>query len=363
MTSGDLRFLDPTDSRARHAWDDVVKNSPKGSVFHTTAWMDVIRNGLGLAPRFAYLQGPHGSVRALVPLFCAGGWVRSLRWLNLPQSCSADPLAFEEGDEERLLEQLAFAAVAQDVTAVTLRTPRRFQPNLPPDWEVQRDNEMFRHVIDLRGANDIRKLRDIQWKQRQAFASSMRRLETQDMVVRMVKRPNAEVFTRVMHAVLLRKHGHLGMPVRFIEALLDFLPDTARLILAGPRDGRTSAFLICLWSRDCSSALYGSGLPTTEGADAYRVCIGTEINAAIRANLSIFDLSETSPDNEGLISFKERLGGRRVDGSYLIIARRGVQSRLRHVTGKRFAIIQNLFRYVPLEVSLKIAGPVHRMLQ
>jgi hypothetical protein len=363
MTVSDLRFLDPADSLTRQAWDDVVKVSPHGTIFHTTAWMDVIRKGLGLEPRFAYLRGPHGSIRALVPLFCAGGWVRPVRWLNLPQGCASDPLAFEEVEEDRLLEQLASTAIAHGVKAVVLRTPKGLELVPPSGWEVRREQALLRHVIDLRGASDLRTLPRIQHRQRKTFASSMRKLERREMAVRLVQRSEARAFARVVHTVLLRKHGHLGMPASFIEALLDFLPGAVRLALAGSSKGPASAFTITVWNRDCSSSLYGAGLPTKEGTEAYRVGVGAEIEAAIRANLSRFDLGETPLDDEGLVSFKERLGGERVDGSYVIIAGKGVRSGLRDVTSRGFATMQHFFRYVPVGVSLKIAGPVHRMLQ
>jgi hypothetical protein len=153
------------------------------------------------------------------------------------------------------------------------------------------------------------------------------------------------------------------MPAQFFRALLEFLPDVARLAMIRGSSGSVLGFTSNLWARDCCNFLYGAGLPTAQGADAYRALLGAEIEAAIGANLLYFDLHETSPDLEGLIDFKDRLGAERVDGSYFVIAKHGAQSGLRDISSRRMAMIQRIFRYVPVDVSLKIAGPVHRALQ
>jgi hypothetical protein len=363
MSARDLRFLDPADLAARQAWDEAVRNSPGATVFHTTAWMDVIAKGLGLAPRFAYLPGSRGSVRALVPLFRAGGWARPERWLNLPQSCAADPLAQNQAEAEQLLEQLASAAAGQRTAALVLRTSRELAPALPADWEARREEPLLHHVIDLAGASDIRTLARIQRRQREKFSSTQRRLESAGVNVRLARPDDVPHFARAVHRISLARHGHLAMPTRFFAALLAFLPKAARLATIGPPSGPASAFTVTLWGFGRADFLYGSGLPTPEAADAYRVCLGSEIDAAIRANLAQFDFHETGRDQHGLIVSKERWGAERVDGSYLVIARQGAGSGLRNVSSNLFALVQRLFRYVPVGVSLKLAGPVHRALQ
>jgi hypothetical protein len=363
MSRRELRFLDPDDATARRAWDEAVRNSPDATVFHTTGWMDVIRHGLGLTPRFAYLPGAHGSVRSLVPLFCAGGWARPQRWLNLPQSCPADPLAAEAGDIEPLLEQLAASAAEQGASALVLRTPLRAKTAMPEGWELRREEPLLHHVINFAGATDIRSLPNIQRRHREKFQSTQRRLESAGISVRLARLEDAAYFARTVHHVSLRRHGHLPMPTRFFQAILEFLPETGRLVSIGPRDGPALGFTVTLWSFGRANFLYGSGLPSPAAADAYRVCLGSEIDAAIRAGLSQFDFHETGRDQEGLIVSKERWGAERVDGSYLVMARNGASSGLRNVSSRAFAVVQRLFRHVPVAVSLRIAGPLHRALQ
>jgi len=363
MSASKVRFLESCDAATRQAWDESVKAFAGGTVFHTTAWMDVVEKGLGLPSRFAYLPGPNRSVRALVPLFRAGGWTRPVRWLNLPQGCAADPLAADVGDTDELLAQLAAAAVEQRATALVLRTPRVATPTLPEDWEARREAPLLRHVIDFAGATDIQTLPRIQRRQREKFRSTQRRLESASITVRLAPPEDTAQFARAVHRILLRRHGHLPMPARFFQALLEYLPESARLATIGPKDGAPLGFTVTLWSFGRANFLYGSGLPTPEAADAYRVCLGSEIDAAIRAKLRQFDFNETGTHQEGLIVSKERWGGERVDGSYVVIARKGAASGLRNVSSGGFALIQRLFRFVPVAVSLRIAGPVHRALQ
>ncbi len=363
MSEPSLRFLDPADAAARRTWDAAVSNAPGATVFHTTAWMDVINKGLGLAPRFAYLAGDKGTVRALIPLFRAGGWVRPQRWLNLLQGCAADPLAADEADADRLVGLVASAAADQGARAVILRTSRRLQrATVPEGWEVRREDPLVRHVLDLTQARDVATLPHIQSGQKRIFRRVGRRLEAKGVSLRVVTADEAAGFARAVHHVFLRRHGHLGLPKRFFEALFEYLPGAARLLLACPQSGPALAFSVMVTDPTCGHLLHGSGLPSSEGTDAYRFCVGQQIEAAIRVGLPELDFGESGPEQEGLIYFKETWGARRVDGSYQVIVRKGAPSGL-NVQGQSFALAHRILRHVPVDLSLAISGPVHRALQ
>jgi hypothetical protein len=188
------------------------------------------------------------------------------------------------------------------------------------------------------------------------------KLYSQGIQVRLVGPGETLAFARVVHHVLLRRHGHLGLPARFFQALVELLPGAARLTVIGPTSGAPLAFLVSLWSPTYSHMLYGSGVPTKEGVEAYRLGLGMEIEAAIQGGMQAVDWGETSPEQSGLIFFKEGWGAERVDGSYLVLARQGAASGLR-VVGESFAWATQWFRYLPVSLSLKIAGPIHRSLQ
>lgn len=362
MHSSDLRFLDPHDAPARQAWDNLVRASSAGTVFHTTAWMDVVRTGIGLPPRFAYLPGSGGTIRALVPLFQAGGFWRSRRWLNIPQSVSSEPIAVSDADTTALLEAVAAAAATQRVDAVILRTARPWTPALPAGWGTHTFNPLLRHVLSLAGAKDVESLPNARYNHRQSMRTLRKKLPKQGIELRFVGPDGVREFTRVAHTILLASHGHLGMPVGFFRALLEYLPTTARLGIVGPGDGPALAFILCLWSQTLCSGLYGTGLPTREGRDAFRYATGLEIEAAINAGLNTFDFGETGPEQEGLIFYKEGWGAERVDGRYLVLAREGGDSGLRDLS-QSMPWITTLMRKVPVSVSLAMAGPIHRRLQ
>jgi Acetyltransferase (GNAT) domain len=358
----DVRFLDPADAAARRAWDAAVHDRPRASVFHTTAWLDVVRHGLGLEPRFAYLPGANGSIRALIPLFRAGGRMRNVRWLNLPQSCPSDPLAATEADATELLEQVAALAADEGAAALILRTPRKLSPHVPAGWALRREEPVLRHAIDLGEARDVQTLPNIQTGQRKSFRAVRCRMKEAGGRVRYVSRCDAGDFTRAVHHIFLRRHGHLGLPVSFFDALLHFLPDKARLQLVCPAIGPPLAFSILILNPNYGHLLYGSGLPTTEGIGAYRLSVGTQIEETIGAGLRRFDFGEAGPEQDGLIFFKETWGAVAVDGSYLVIAQEGTKSGLQ-VIGQSFALAQRIFQYLPVGLSLRIAGPIHKVLQ
>jgi hypothetical protein len=358
----ELRFLDPADAAARQAWDEAANAFTGGSVFHTSGWLSVIEKGLGKSGRFAYLAGTNGSVRALVPLFRSGGITRPARWLNLPQSCAADPLAADEADAARLLELVAAAAAAEGAGAVVLKTPKDIKPVVPEGWEVGREAPTLRHVLDLSNAKDVATLPRIQVGQKRIYRRVGRRLAANGTQVRVVAPEETALFTRALHHILLRRHGHLGPPKRFFDALFAFLPGSLRLLLACPQSGPPLAFSVMVMNASDTHTLWGSGFPTSEGTDAYRYCVGQQIEAAIQTGRRTLDFGESGPHQEGLIYFKETWGSQRVDGSYQVLARKGADSGL-NVLGKNFALAQRILRHAPVGLSLRIAGPVHKALQ
>ena len=356
-----LRFLDPLDSRMRCAWDEAV-HALGGTVFHTAAWMDVIHKGMGLEPRFAYLASLNNSIQGLVPLFRAGGLLRPVRWLNIPHSCPSDPLAPSTCEAEALLEAVSFAALSEGAKAIVLRTAREFRPVMPEGWETRRETPVLRHQLRLIDARDVESLPNVRSKHRQNFRTLRRTIARRGMGIHRIRANETTVFVRALHRILLRAHGHLGLPPGFFKALLALLPETSRLIVVDSGGGSELAFLLCVWSGPNSYGLYGSGMPTKEGREAYRWCLGEEIDAAISAGIHTFDFGETGPHQRGLIFHKEGWGADRVDGSYLILARKGQASGLR-VSGKNFAWAAPFIRRLPVSLSLQIAGPVHRHLQ
>lgn len=288
--------------------------------------------------------------------------LRPVRWLNLPQSCAADPLAARADDKRNLLEQLAEIADRNGVAGLVLRTSHDPNPALPTGWKSNCDRSLVRHVIPLGGSKDIGALPGLQGRQREKFRSSKRALQARGYRSQLATIDEANAFARAVHRILLRRHGHLGMPPSFFAALLRNLPGIARLASISCPHGRILAFVVTLWDLGRCDFLYGSGYPSKSGVDAYRVCLGSEIEAAIAAGLKVFDMHETNPDNHGLIISKERWGARPADGSYLILAREGADCAL-HVDGKGFRAARRLLRHAPVGLSMALSGAVHRALQ
>jgi len=127
-----LNLLDPNDSQQRDAWDAYVDKAKNGTVFHTTAWMDVIHRGLGLEPRYLYLEGAGGLIEGLVPLFRAGSIFSKPRWLNLPQSIPSHVLAQGPKDSDTLLGLIAKSAMEENTQVVCLRTTDNYSPLSSP---------------------------------------------------------------------------------------------------------------------------------------------------------------------------------------------------------------------------------------
>ena len=277
MTVGALRFLDPGDRTTRRTWDEIARSSPGATVFHTTAWMDVVQHSSGATCRN---RRPQRRCRA--------------RAANITRP------------RPRLANGLE-------------------EPSRPLSGSS-------RHSLARRQGH---------WRASGTPASATREISVEQAHIAgqrvsiAARNDRRGERLRPRGASLLRRHGHLGMPPAFFVALLRHLPGIARLASISDPHGRILAFAVTLWDLGRCDFLYGSGYPSKSGEDAYRVCLGSEIEAAIAAGLKVFEHARDEPGQSCADYLQGKVGRPAGGRDYLILAREGADCAL-HVDGKGF---------------------------
>jgi hypothetical protein len=98
------------DPRADARWDDFVENAPGASVYHLSAWAEILRAAYGFRPRYMALEGPDGGFEGVLPMFQSRGPLTGRRLRSIPAVAPpAGPIATSSEGLVTLIEAAAAA--------------------------------------------------------------------------------------------------------------------------------------------------------------------------------------------------------------------------------------------------------------
>ncbi|MFX0202194.1 MAG: hypothetical protein ACFFCW_39285, partial [Candidatus Hodarchaeota archaeon] len=94
-----LKIIDPRkDSR----WDQFVYDHRYGSIYHHSAWMEVIKATYQYIPKYYILENARGEIQSAIPFFLIRSRFTGTRFVSLPFSPFCDPL-IADADSSRIL--------------------------------------------------------------------------------------------------------------------------------------------------------------------------------------------------------------------------------------------------------------------
>ncbi len=126
----EIHRLMPNSPREESAWDQFVRSSPAGTIFHLCAWKRVVEEVFRHTPHYLMaLEG--GEIRGALPLFEIHGLLSGRVLVSVPYGvygglCGTDPMA-----RRALLEEARRLALSLRVRHVELRHLRDPEPGLP----------------------------------------------------------------------------------------------------------------------------------------------------------------------------------------------------------------------------------------
>ena len=218
-------------------WEALAASSPFGSLFHSCAWIEVIRRTYGFPTRAVVTESSDGSLGAgvaYVPLSDP----RGRRIVSLPFSDFCDPLVEDSETWRRLVDKLLLDRIPTTFRAVhnaTIESDPRFTQYGDARW----------HGIDL-----SRPLDDI-WKAIGA-RNDIRKARREGVHVEVAAdKSGLREFFDLHLAVRLRKHRQLAQPFAFFEAIWDsFLTRGQGFLLLARLNGRAIAGVLYLRYRN-----------------------------------------------------------------------------------------------------------------
>ena len=296
-------------------WCALVARHPRASIFHTTEWLEALRRTYGYTPVAYTTAAPEDDLRDGLVFCRVESWLTGRRLVSLPFSDHCEPLIDDAADLRALFLALDNALLEEKLRYIEMRLQDAADAGLAP---FRPYSSYCFHRLDLR--DDL----DVLFKSlhKDSIQRKVRRAEREQLAC---EAGASDILIDSFWRLFLltrRRHHSPPPPKRWFRNLFDCMGPAATLRVAF-HGKQPVAAMITLRHRDTIVYKYGCSDARFNNLGGMPFLFWTSIQDAKREGLCVFDFGRSNYDNTGLITFKDRLGGRR---SELIYARAGVSS-------------------------------------
>jgi CelD/BcsL family acetyltransferase involved in cellulose biosynthesis len=296
-------------------WDEFVRQNSKGSVYHTSTWIRIVRDAGGYKPLcLAAKEGEN--LLGILPLMAIRSSLTGKRLVCLPFSDACCALA---DNPEIALELLKKGQELLSEEKLSLLEMRGIPTGFSSKEPLETSGFSIRHhyknyVIPLSDDAEAVKKTFHRTSVRQTINKSFR------LGVTVRKKEDAsdlDVFYK-LYLLNRRRHGIPPQPKRFFSLILENMNEEPKALnYTAEYEGNSVAALIVLRYKGITYAKY-------EGVDdGYRDVLPVfalfwkTIEDAALAGCRYYDFGRTAVDNPGLNAFKSRWGTECIDLPYL----------------------------------------------
>ena len=287
-------------------WDDFVLSHPEGTPSHLSGWLKTIHSTYNFKPILYVLKNQKNHIQGVFPCFFVKSVLTGSRLVSLPFSDYGGILCDPNISKEEFSETVTdyFKSVKYVEVRGTYSENNGFMCN----------NHYKRHALNLKGNID-NITKNINKK---TIFYSIRKAKKNDVII---TEENTELgieeFYR-LNMLTRKKHGIPGQPLKFFENLYEhMIADGNGFILLANKNSRVigaSLFLIC---KDKIHYKYNASDPDyIKKVSPNHLLTWHAIEKGNAKGYRYLDFGRTSPDNEGLMRYKEMWGMQPIDLPY-----------------------------------------------
>ena len=326
-------------------WERFVGSHPKGSVFHSTAWLQALQKTYAYAP-IVYTTTLPGNELENGIVFCRiRSWLTGRRLISLPFSDHCEPLITSPDELEVLVSALTHELEKRRWKYIELRPRCVFGTRM---IGFEQGQNFYFHSLDLRPSveelfHNFHKdciQRKIQRADREGLTYEEGRSET--------------LLNRFYHLLLLtrRRHGLPPQPLAWFHNLMDCMAEKTKIRICYKNDQPIAAIITLIY-RNSLVYKYGCSDARFHNLGGMPYLFWKAIQDAKQSGLSELDLGRSDCDDEGLAAFKERLGSKCSLMTYWVYP----AATPRVSFAKKEHLSKSLFRRMPYKL-LSIAGKI-----
>jgi CelD/BcsL family acetyltransferase involved in cellulose biosynthesis len=319
-------------------WGDFADRHPRGSIFHTRGWLEVLRRTYGYEP-IVYTTSAPGTPLENGIVFCRiSSWLTGDRMVSLPFTDHCEPLV--EGPEEgmEILSSLQCALGREKFKYIELRP---LSTNLLTETGLQENNSFCFHALDLRA-----ELGELFGRfQKDSIQRKIRRAEREALTY---EEGRSDTLLKKFYHLFVqtrRRHRVPPQPTDWFWNVVTCLGDRLKIRVAS-KAGRPIASIITLRHGHTMVYKYGGSDASAHNLGAMPFLFWKAIQDAKNDGVQRFDFGRSDCDNAGLITFKDRWGSQRTELTYWRLPGRSGHGRDQwklKVAGRIFGCMPDLF--------------------
>ncbi len=281
-------------------WNDLVTRHPRASVFHERVWLEALRRTYGYEPLVLTSAPPDQPLQDGIVLCRVSSWITGTRLVSLPFSDHCEPLLDGATEAEEFMSYLRAQCDHYRWKYVELRPLSNLGGagcGLPSS-----DSYWF-HELDITPSSaDLFK-----GLHRSSIQAKIRRAERVRLSCEGGRSEElADEFYRLL-LVTRRRHGLPPQPRKWFKNLVECMGDKLQITLA--RWGRVPvAAVLTLRHGSCIVYKYGCSDERFHNLGGVQFLIWRMIEESRASGAEWIDFGRSDLDNQGLITFKDRLG-------------------------------------------------------
>ncbi len=295
-------------------WPELLERSSCSSVFHSRSWLSALRRSYGYEAVVVTTCPPRRELTNGVVLCRINSWVTGKRMVSLPFSDHCEPIVSDPGDAAEIFAFLQNEVKSQHLNFLEIR----------PSSQISETNAGFRqaesfclHKVDLRAGPDelFRRLH------KDSIRRKIQRAEREGLLYE--KGTDHALLEKFygLFVMTRRRHGLPPSPMHWFKHLLHYFGARAQVRVAS-KDGQPVAGIFTLSDERSITYKYGGSDQNFNNLGGTPFLFWRLMLEAQEAGLGELDLGRSDLNNEGLITFKERLGGVRSPLVYLRLSKR-----------------------------------------
>jgi Acetyltransferase (GNAT) domain len=317
-------------------WTEFGQQHGRFSIFHTTGWLEALRRTYGYKP-VVYTTSRPGAKLTNGVVFCRiDSWLTGRRLVSLPFADHCEPLVENSNDRDEIFNFLQAALEAEKLKYIEVRP---LTAEVPAQPAIQNSNSFCFHALDLSPS-----LADLfRGLHKDSTQRKIRRAEREGLSYESGRSPT--LLKEFYRLCLLTRQRHKlpPQPFEWFQNLAFCLGDRVR-VHAAFKKGSAIASMVTLHSGSSLVYKYGASDASLHNLGGMPFLFWRAIQEAKAEGLRELDLGRSDSDNEGLITFKERLGAAR---STLTYKRLFAQSHARATSGYAMKVATRAMGYLP----------------
>ena len=275
-------------------WDIYVRAHADGTLFHTIAWRDAVRDTYGHEDIYLTARRGHAIVGVL-PLFFVSSWLAGRILVSVPYGVGGGIIADDDQAAAELFNMARQIAADRRCRALELRSERAVIPGLTT---IDR-YAGFRRELPER-AREV-----LGWLPRKARAAARNARDKHKLVVSFGDEHLADVWR--LYSISMRRLASPNYPMAFFRHLLGGTPNRHWVSLVRWND-RAVAGLVTFLFKDRVMPYFIGTTNAAKRCSAANFIYLTAMERGVASGYRVFDFGRSRWDNTGSFNFKSFQG-------------------------------------------------------